>query len=143
MQSSDTCRNAIKGWEGCKLAIYDDLNGHPTIGWGHKLTVEEIASAAYTEGMTQDEADALFLADLTPVEAQVDALGHWTQGQFDCLTSFDYNLGITATKTMLGHGIPLVPTEIPYWCHANGKIAPGLVKRRAMEVQWWLASNTE
>ena len=137
MQSSETCRNAIKGCEGCKLAIYDDLNGHPTIAWGHKLTPAEIASAAYTEGMTQDEADALFLADLAPVESQVDALGHWTQGQFDALTSFNYNLGITNTKTMLGHGIALVPTEIPYWCHAGGKIAPGLVKRRAQEVAWW------
>ena len=137
MQSSDTCRNAIKGWESCRLAIYDDLNGHPTIGWGHKLTPAEIASAAYTEGITQDEADSLFLADLAPVEAQVDALGHWTQGQFDALTSFTYNLGISNTHVMLAHGLDQVPVQLGRWVFAGGKIAPGLVKRRAQEVVWW------
>jgi GH24 family phage-related lysozyme (muramidase) len=137
MQASDTCRNQIKAWESCKFAIYDDLNGHPTIGIGHKLTPPELTSAAYTEGITQDEADSLFLADLAPVEAQVDALGHWTQGQFDALTSFTYNLGITATKTMLAHGLAMVPQELILWVHAGGKIAPGLVSRRALEVVWW------
>ena len=137
MQASDTCKARIKEWESCRFAIYDDLNGFPTIGWGHKLTSAEIASAAYVEGITQDQADALFDADIAPVEAQIDALGHWTQGQFDALASFDYNLGITHTKTMLAHGLAMVPTEIPYWCHAGGKIAPGLVKRRAQEVAWW------
>lgn len=137
MQSSDTCRNAIREWESCRFAIYDDLNGHPTIGWGHKLTPAELSSANFTEGITQEQADLLFLADLTPVETQVDVLGHWTQGQFDALTSFTFNLGITNTRTMLAHGLAMVPAEIPFWCHAGGKIAPGLVKRRAMEVTWW------
>ncbi|MGB7150792.1 MAG: lysozyme [Terriglobales bacterium] len=137
MQASETCLTAIKGWEGCRLAIYDDLNGFPTIGWGHKLTPAEIASAAYTEGITQDEADSLFNADVAPTEAQVDALGHWAQGQFDALTSFCYNLGISNTRVMLGHGLAMVPQEIPLWCHAGGKIAPGLVTRRAQEVVWW------
>lgn len=137
MQASETCLSAIRGWEGCKFAIYNDLNGHPTVGYGHKLTPAEIASAAYTEGITQDQADALFLADITPTETQVDALGHWTQGQMDALTSFCFNLGINNTKVMLSHGIEQVPQQIPRWNMAGGKIAPGLVTRRATEVVWW------
>ena len=137
MQASETCLTAIKGWESCRFAIYDDQNGFPTIGWGHKLTPAEIASATYAEGITQEQADSLFLADIVPTQAQVDSLGHWTQGQMDALTSFNFNLGIDRTQTMLSHGIAQVPVQIPRWIYVGGKIAPGLVTRRAQEVAWW------
>lgn len=137
MLASETCLAAIQAWEDCRFAIYEDLNGHPTIGYGHKLTPIEIACGTYEQGITQEQADTLFMADIAPTEAQVNVLGVWTQGQFDALTSFTFNLGINSTKTMLAHGLELVPQNIPLWCHAGGIVQPGLVKRRAQEVEWW------
>lgn len=134
MQASDTCLNAIKGFEGCRLSVYNDLNGFPTVGYGHKLLPGE----SFPNGITQEQADALFLADIRPFENQVNGLGlTLTQGQFDCLCSFAFNLGLGNLKTMLSHGIDQIPEQIIRWTHASGKIQPGLLKRREMELSWW------
>lgn len=144
MTPSVTCLAAIMGWEGCSkwdgnlFRIYPDLNGFSTIGRGHKLTHQEIAVGAYSMGLNQSQCDALFEADCQPFTDQVNGLGlTLAQGQWDCLFSFTYNLGINNTKTMLAHGIAMVPQELGLWVHADGKIEPGLVKRRAVELSWW------
>ena len=72
MQASDTCIAAIEGWEGCELSVYKDLNGFPTIGYGHKLTSEEIADGVYADGITQEQAYDLMTADLLPAEVTTD-----------------------------------------------------------------------
>ena len=140
MQSSDICRTKIMGWEGFRASIYPDANGFPTIGYGHKLTHAEVVNGTYANGITMIDAQTLFDEDIAGFEAQVAALsapGFWTQGQFDALTSFDYNLGINDLKVMLSHGLAQVPQQIPRWCHAGGVVEPGLVSRRAQEVAWW------
>jgi lysozyme len=138
MQASETCLNAVKGWEGCKLSIYADLNGFPTIGYGHKLTADEVTSEIYSDGITLEQANELFLTDATPFENAINALGIVsTQGQFDALFSFAYNLGISNMKVMLSHGIDQVPQQISRWTHAGNIVQPGLVARRQQEVEWW------
>jgi lysozyme len=138
MNPSPECLTAVKGWEGCKLEIYPDLNGFATIAWGHKLTHDDVVSGRYANGISQLGADALFLADCTPFEEQIDALKlTLTQGQFDALFSFNFNLGINDLKTMLSHGLGEVPFQLPRWIHAGSKVETGLVKRRAQEVAWW------
>ena len=139
MQASEKCLNAVKGWEGCKLYIYGDLNRFPTIGYGHKLTADEVASEMYSDGITLEQANDIFLKDINPFENAINSLGVvTTQGQFDALFSFAYNLGISNMKVMLSHGIDQVAQQIPRWTHAGGIIQPGLVARRQQEVQWWL-----
>ena len=139
MQSSETCRAMIMEWEGLRTGIYLDANGNPTIGYGHKLTGAEVESGLYVNGITAIDAETLFDKDIAGFEAQVTALGCWTQGQYDALTSFIYNLGIYRLRTMLRHGIDQVPEQLPRWVYASGqgKILPGLVARRAQEVIWW------
>jgi lysozyme len=144
MQASDTCLTAIKGWEGCAkwdgtaFRIYLDLNNYPTIGWGHKLIHNEIVTGIFSSGIAQAQAAVLFLSDIAPVDSQVDALGlTLTQGQYDALVSFNFNLGINDTKIMLSHGIAVVPQQIPRWIYAAGVVQPGLVTRRETEVSWW------
>lgn len=133
MQASQTCLSAIKNWEGCRLEVYTDLNGFPTIGYGHKL----ISGESYAS-ITQDQADALFLSDIKPFEQKVNALGlPLTQGQFDALVDFSFNLGFGNLKVMLSHGIDQVPNQLPRWVNAGGKVQPGLVTRRATEILWW------
>jgi lysozyme len=129
---------AIKGWEGCVLHIYADANSFPTIGWGHKLTHEDVMTGRFTNDISQAEANAIFLADCAPFQEQVNSLNlTLTQGQFDALFDFDFNLGIDRLQIMLGHGIDQVPQELPRWVFAGGVKEPGLVVRRAIELQWW------
>jgi lysozyme len=70
-----------------------------------------------------------------------------TQGQFDALTDFVFNLGEGAfcrstllKKHQLGNytGAAL---EFPRWVFAGGRVAPGLVKRRAAEAHMYLSGH--
>jgi len=51
----------IHAFEGCRLRAYDDGAKYPTIGWGHRIWPEE--TERFKNGLTQEEADALFLVD--------------------------------------------------------------------------------
>lgn len=142
MSPSNCCLAAIKADENCKLEIYPDLNGFATIAWGHKLTHDDVVSGRYAHGISQLGADALFLSDITPLEAQLNqaiATLKWavTQGQYDALFSFLYNEGISRLMILSSHGFSEVPLQLPRWIYAGGVPEPGLIKRRALEVQWW------
>jgi len=140
MQSSEQCRNAIMGWEGLRTGLYNDANGFPTIGFGHKLTPKEIATHTYVNGITTGQAVILFDEDIVSFDAQINSLfvdGHLTQGQFDALVSFCYNEGFGRLRTMLSHGLANVPNELPHWVYAGTVKLFGLVRRRAVEAQWW------
>lgn len=138
MEASERCILAIQGWEGCKLQVYPDANGYPTIGYGHKLTHDDLVNKLYLNGIVQVRADVLFGLDLSIHETDVDSLKlTLKQGQYDALVSFDYNLGIDALNMMLSHGLDQVPVQLPRWVHVGGKVLPGLEFRRAVEVQWW------
>lgn len=128
------------GWEGHRKSLYNDTNGFPTIGIGHKLTASEIRAHNYVNGITFAAMDTLFDIDIASIDAQVNSLfqeGTLTQGQFDALVSFDYNLGMARLRTMLGHGLENVPLQLPRWIHDDHGILPGLVARRAVELSWW------
>jgi len=140
MQSSEQCRTAIMAWEGLRTSLYNDANGFPTIGYGHKLTPSEIAAHAYRNGITTGQAVILFDEDIASFDAQINSLfvdGHLTQGQFDALVSFCYNEGFGRLRTMLSHGLANVPNELPHWVYAGTVKLFGLVRRRAVEAQWW------
>lgn len=138
MQTSQRCRDSIKTMEGFVDHIYADAAGYPTVGYGHLLTQEDLTSKRFENGITEAQGEDLFNQDLVPVEQQVNSLNLiLTQGQFDALVSFTYNLGIDKTHVMLSHGTAQVPQQMPRWVYAGGKVLPGLVKRRNLEVQWW------
>ena len=142
MKPSQECLIFAMSEEDCRLKIYPDLNGFPTVGWGHKLTTDDVTSGRYAGGISQAEADALFTSDAQPVTDQVNGLGMiLTQGQFDCLWDFTFNEGISRTHTMLDHGIDQVPVQLPRWKYAGGVVQPGLVTRRAQELAWWMAGE--
>jgi GH24 family phage-related lysozyme (muramidase) len=127
-------------WEGLRTSLYNDANGFPTIGYGHKLTPSEISARAYGDGITIGKSVILFGEDISSFDAQINSLfgdGYLTQGQFDALVSFTYNLGLVRLRTMLSHGLANVPNELPRWVYAGTVKLPGLVTRRAQEVAWW------
>ncbi|POU35715.1 lysozyme, partial [Citrobacter freundii complex sp. CFNIH12] len=93
----------IKQFEGCRLTAYPDpgTGGAPwTIGYGWTHPVD---GKPVKPGMTidQDTADRLLKTGLVSYENDVLKLVRvkLTQGQFDALVSFAYNVGSRALST--------------------------------------------
>lgn len=127
-------------FESCKLTAYPDpgsKDGKPwTIGWGH--TGPEVCKDLV---WTQEQADSAFLVDAARFERDVTQLVKvpLTQGQFDALVLFAYNVGIDALRksTLLRklnagdhEGAAL---EFRRWNKNDGKPMRGLTRRRAAE----------
>lgn len=127
----------IKRFEGCRLVAYRDSVGILTIGYG--------STRAVREGMTitQQEADLRLVDDVRNAEVCVNGCVTvpMTQGEFDALVSFAFNLGCRALKnsTLLkklnDSDYDGARAEFAKWCHAGGKELPGLVARRSAEAQ--------
>ena len=132
MQTSENGIAFIKRCEGFAAVPTSD-NGHPMWGHGHDQNAGEEIPAS----ISRDEADLLLRKDLASryepfVNKHIP--DGCTQGQFDALVSFCYNLGAGALETMLGHGWADVPNQIPRWNKVNGIANAGLAARRAAEV---------
>lgn len=71
--------------------------------------------------------------------------GPLTQGQFDALVDFTYNLGAgtLAHSSLLrmpnAGDYSRVPAELEKWIYAAGEVMPGLVARRKAEAALWVA----
>lgn len=95
-----------------------------------------------TSVWTQAQCDARLEANLTSFSAQLSALlgtAPTTQNQFDALVDFAYNLGIenlessTLLRLHKQGDYAGAAAQFPLWDHADGKVLPGLQKRRAAE----------
>jgi GH24 family phage-related lysozyme (muramidase) len=127
----------IKEFEGCELTAYVCPAGVLTIGYGS-------TGGHVTPGktITEAEAEALLLKDLTRFEKAVNELVKvpMTQGAYDALVSFTFNCGegafgeSTLLRKLNAGEDPnsTAKTELPRW--TNGGLA-GLVRRRAAEVE--------
>ena len=144
MRASEILIETIKEFEGLRLEAYLDEAGVPTIGYGHTG-----ADVVMGDRISEYWANHLLKADLYDVELAVDLLGvAKTQGQFDALVSFAYNLGIGRLKrsTLLkvireGGSKRAITKEFKRWVYADGKRLPGLVKRREWETERFLTSE--
>lgn len=132
----------IQRFEGCKLDAYPDASPEriPTIGYGH-------TGAGVFLGLkiTQERANELLCADLVKFEAAVSSAVHvtLTQGQFDALVSFAYNVKGWRASTLINMvnagNFASAAAEFPKWCHAGKTELAGLVLRRAAEQQLFLS----
>lgn len=136
MKISEQGKTVLKHYESCRLTAYQDSAGVWTIGWGH-------TGAEVRPGLvwSQQQADAALEKDLSWFEGKVNALVRvpLTQGQFDALVSFAYNLGVGALQSstlfakLSARDYAGAAGEFPRWRNAGGKPLYGLVKRRAAE----------
>lgn len=127
----------IKEFEGLRLNAYPDpaTGGEPiTIGYGHTGGVK--LGTVINEAV----AEQFLRADLARFEAAVSRLApKTTQGQFDALVSFAFNLGegnlasSTLIKKHNAGDYAGAAREFDKWSNANGKRMTGLVRRRAAE----------
>lgn len=140
MQTSDKGIALIKQFEGCKLTAYQDSVGVWTIGYGWTKLVDGKPIRA---GMTikQETAERLLKTGLVSYENDVSRLVKvdLTQGQFDALVSFTYNLGARSlsTSTLLrklnAGDYAGAADEFLRWNKAGGKVLNGLTRRREAE----------
>lgn len=144
-----TCNAAgtslIKSFESCRLTAYRDGNGILTIGWGH-------TGPDVYEGLvwTQEQADWQFSLDIiSRASTAVNIYVHQpvSDNQFAALCSLCYNIGMgdfhssTALKCINSGDFAAVPGAIGLWNKVRGQISPGLVRRRAAEVELWLTPD--
>ncbi|OOV73463.1 muraminidase [Enterobacter kobei] len=140
MQTSDKGIALIKQFEGCKLTAYQDSVGVWTIGFGWTQPVDGKPIRA---GMTikQETAERLLKTGLVSYESDVSRLVKvgLTQGQFDALVAFTYNLGARSlsTSTLLrklnAGDYTGAAAEFMSWNKAGGKVLNGLTRRREAE----------
>ena len=141
MKTSQRGIDLIKQSEGFRDRMYLDASGLPTIGYGTLIdTVRE--QYLLTAIITEAEAEILLKNDLMSIEAGVNKIVTVpiNQNQFDALADWCYNFNIRKLKTStLLKKINANPkdtsivTEFNRWIYADGKIQPGLVKRRQKE----------
>ncbi len=148
---SKLCKALVKTKEQCRLKAFlptkDDV---PTIGWG--ATGRDIKMGMV---WTQAQADDRFERDIAMFAAGVDHLigpARTTQGQFDALVSFAYNVGLDDDADNLAEGLgdstllrrhklgqyQEAHDQFAKWDHQNGKRLRGLTIRRAEEAAMYL-----
>ena len=135
----------IQHFEGClkphegKYRAYTCPAGVLTIGWGsthhggHHIGKDTV--------WTKEQCDSAFLRDMEEFEKAVrrQVKVHLTPWQFDALVSFTYNVGegnlkkSTLLKKVNSLDFAGAAQEFHKWNKANGKVLPGLTRRRASE----------
>lgn len=122
-------------FEGDVLSAYQDQHGLWTIGYGHTAGVHP------GQTITQEQAERLLAADISTAASFVNRVVRvkLTQGQFDALVDFAFNVGITnfRNSTLLKEvnegRFPEVLAQFDLWDHCGGVINAGLLRRRNAE----------
>jgi lysozyme len=143
MKASDKLLSVIRTFEGLNLSAYKCPAGVWTIGYGHTKGVKP------GQMVTIARAEELLEEDLKVSEKYVDSLGlKLTQGQFDALVDFSFNLGSgkLAASTLLkkirkGADAESIQSEFKKWVYSGSKVMPGLVRRREWEAYRWTAED--
>jgi len=141
--SSTQLIQALKQFEGCRLKAYKPVptEKYWTIGFGHYGP-----DVKQTMVISENDAIALLRADLKKFEDYVNKLNVCkTQGQFDALVDFAFNLGIgnlhmSTLLVYIKQGKPAMYIQAQFmkWNKAGGKVLAGLTKRRQWEAQQWV-----
>lgn len=140
MKISDDGMALIKRFEGLRLQAYQDSVGVWTIGYGW---TQPVAGRKIGAGMAINAATAerLLACGVAQFEQGVErrVTVPITQGQFDALVSFAYNLGLRALENStllrrLNTGDRQgAADQFGRWVNAGGVRLDGLVARRAAE----------
>lgn len=140
----------IKSFEGLSLRAYLCPANRMTIGYGH---TNAAGPPKVTIGMkiTKEEAEAILLRDLKKYEdavrkaVKVDL----NDSQFSALVSFCYNVGPSAfnkssvLEVVNKKRFDLVPTRLALWNKGDGRVLPGLVRRRAAEADLFVSQDND
>jgi lysozyme len=131
----------LKKSEGFRQRTYSDVAGFSTIGFGHRLTPPE----SHPNGITLTQAESILAADIAIAEDAVTRLVRvpLTQGQFDALVDFVFNLGAgrLAASTLLRYlnagRYDDAAWQLLAWDHAGSRQLAALKLRRESEFRLW------
>jgi lysozyme len=138
----------IKQFEGLKLKPYLCPASILTIGYGNTYYPNGQKVKLSDQAITQEKAEELLKFLLVSYEKAVDSFcrDDISQGNFDALTSFAYNLGIGALqKSTLIKKVNANPKDVTIadeflkWNKANGSALKGLTKRRQAEANLYFS----
>ncbi len=152
MRTSNRGKELIKEFEQCRLKAYKPTpNDVWTIGWG-------ATGLGITKGLewSQKGADDRFDEDIKIYENGVTRLlgaRRTTQGQFDALVSFAYNVGLDIDSDNVAEGLGDstllkkhlrgdtvgAADEFLKWNKQKGKVLNGLTRRRVAERELYLS----
>jgi GH24 family phage-related lysozyme (muramidase) len=148
MKTSEKGLNLIKSFEGLYLTAYRCPAGVPTIGWGHTKGVK------MGMNITKEQAEQYLRADLATCEKKVEEWNptyRWTQGEFDAIVSFLFNLGSGKMKDLVQSGrrtkAEIAEAFLLYTKARNTKtgkleVLSGLKRRREAERALFLGGAT-
>jgi lysozyme len=147
MKLSGAGLELIKRSEGFRGRTYLDVAGIPTIGYGHRLLPKQ----AFPEGVTEARAAEMLALDVQQAEQAVGRLVKvpLTQGQFDALVDFCFNLGegrlasSTLLKVLNGARYEAAGEQLLRWDLAAGQVNTGLKGRREAELELWQSTRAE
>ena len=134
----------IKRFEGFRGQLYIDVAGFPTIGYGHRVVPPE----AFPGGVSEAQAATVLARDVSAAERAIDSLVKvaLTQGQFDALVDFCFNLGAgrlqssTLLQCLNAGRYEAAAEQLLLWDLAGGEVNPGLKARREAELCLWTAA---
>ena len=137
----------LKKSEGFRARTYMDVNGLPTIGYGHRL----LNPQSFPDGICEPQAAEILKADVRDAEQAVARLVKvpLKQGQFDALVDFCFNLGAgrlassTLLKILNGGRYEAAAEQLLRWDVAAGEENVGLKARREAEVALWSGTRVE
>lgn len=127
----------IRRFEGFAAVPYLCPAGYLTVGYGHVVKNPE----AFRQPITEVEATEILTIDVETAERAVLRLisVSLTDGQFDALVSFTFNLGAgalqrsTLRRKANREEHEDVPVEFLRWVWAGGRKLNGLIRRRQAE----------
>lgn len=142
MQPSKNCLDIIRECEGLYLAPYLCPAKVPSIGMGSTVYEDGTPVKLSDKPITVERAYVIMNARLA--SEFVPGVTRYVQvpinqNQFDALVSFAYNLGVgqlrnsTLLRKLNMKNYAGAAQEFDKWIYADGKVLPGLVKRRKLE----------
>ena len=125
MKFSAAGMELLKKSEGFRNRVYLDVAGFPTIGYGHRLLHPD----SFPNGIDEPQAANLLACDVRDAEQAVQRLVKvpLTQGQFDALVDFTFNLGAgrlaasTLLKSLNAGRYDDAAEQLLRWDHAGGQ----------------------
>jgi lysozyme len=131
----------LQSSEGFRNRVYLDVAGLPTIGYGHRLLQPD----SFPNGISESQAANLLACDVRDSEQAVQRLVKvpLTQGQFDALVDFTFNLGAarlassTLLKCLNAGRYDDAAEQLLRWDHAGKNEVAALKIRREAEAELW------
>lgn len=145
MHISDKGLHLILRFEGFSATWYVCPAGIRTIGVGHTGPLPD----GFTAPLTRDEGLRLLQHDLRTYEQAVrdNVRVQLSQGEFDALTSFCYNVGpgafrnSTLLRRLNAGDRDGAASELLRWTRGGGRVLRGLVLRREAERALFLSDD--